>query len=105
MSNYFKKHKTDFSSNKNNEADKSNLPSTSHQSSSNSESVEIFADVDNRSVTNSFGNVELQPCELTQKLNFVHDVIDIGFVVKSKTYYRFGKQRAARKPLETAKRL
>lgn len=29
--------------------------------------------------------MELQPRELTQEVNFVYDVLDIGFVLKSKT--------------------
>lgn len=49
----------------------------------------------------------MQPRELNQKFNFVRDVLDIGFVLKSKTVItdlvKKKKKRITRKSLETTK--
>lgn len=50
--------------------------------------------------------MELQPRELIQEVNFVYDVLDIGFVLKSKTIITdLVKKRINRKSLETTKLL
>jgi len=83
MLNYLKKNKSD--PNKIIENDVASKPSKGNQSSSNNEYEKISADVDNSSIIDTLNSVELQPRELKQEVNYVYDVLDIGFVLKSKT--------------------
>lgn len=49
-------------------------------------SVNISVDVDNKySITNVSDSIELQPLKLTQELNFFHTVLDMSYILKSKT--------------------
>lgn len=82
MLNYLKKNKSD--PNKIIENNVASKPSKGNQSSSNNEYEKISADVDNSSIIDTLNSVELQPRELKQEVNYVYDVLDIGFVLKSK---------------------
>lgn len=104
MLNYLKKNKSD--PNKIIENDVASKPSKGNQSSSNNEHEKISADVDNSSIIDTLNSVELQPRELTQEVNYFYDVLDIGFVLKSKTIITdLVKKRIIRKSLETTKLL
>ncbi|KAE9537022.1 hypothetical protein AGLY_006829 [Aphis glycines] len=84
MLNYLKKNKSD--PDKIIDNDVAIKLSKGNQSSSNNKYEKISADVDNSSIIDTLNSVELQPRELKQEVNYVYVVLDIGFVLKSKTF-------------------